>query len=388
MVPEHVVRLGPCRDHRVVVVHNLAQSGGVSKVLIPLRRSEGRPKEGNQSKVEGHVELRLLGRRTVVAHDVLLRHDLVGVNLADHHAVVTKLLQHLLHATQNQVHSVLVLCARMQELLIPSGDRMISRPSGIVRLVPQLLVFEQIDERVDAKAADAKTKPESHDFVHRFDHGRLAPVQIWLLLEKLVVVVLPCRGVQLPRRALHVEAKHAAPVARRQSSFVAAVRVTLSPDVPVSLRGIKPAARLDEPRVLVGRVVGHKVKEHAQSELTSDGDETSYVIDGAERRPNAGVVADVVAKVRHWRVVNRRDPDHVDAQVVAKVDELALNATEGTRPSAGGGAAVQEGAWINLVHDPMTPPPVARRCCCVHGEGESGGENEGDECEGSPHGWW
>src|SRR5690606_469883 len=103
------------------------------------------------------------------------------------------------------------------------------------------------------EAIDALVEPEAERVVHRPLDPRVSPVQVGLLAQERMEVVLPGGLVEGPRRT----AEYATPVVRQR-----AVRPGIPPDVPVALRVVARGSRLQEPRVLVGRVVWHPVQQH------------------------------------------------------------------------------------------------------------------------------
>ena len=74
----------------------------------------------------------------------------------------------------------------------------------------------------------------------------------------------------------------------------------LRPDVPVAILRVGIAARLLEPRVLVGGVVDDEVDDHADAALLGRVGELDEVAERAVARVDAVVVGDVVAVVAAW----------------------------------------------------------------------------------------
>src|SRR5580693_91152 len=69
-------------------------------------------------------------------------------------------------------------------------------------LVVELGVFEEGGDGVETEAGDAAVEPEAHGVEHGFFDGRIAPVQVGLLLVEEVVVELASGGDPLPRGTL------------------------------------------------------------------------------------------------------------------------------------------------------------------------------------------
>ena len=86
--------------------------------------------------------------------------------------------------------------------------------------------------------------------------------------------------------------------------------------------GLVGTTGLDEPRVLVGRVVDDEVHDELHAALVQRGDQLVEVVERAEQRVDVLVVADVVAVVVLRRAVDRREPDDVDAELVQVVEAL------------------------------------------------------------------
>jgi hypothetical protein len=56
-----------------------------------------------------------------------------------------------------------------------------------------LVVLDHEPHHVDAKSIDSAVEPEAKNVEHGGSHGRVAPVEVGLLLEEGVVVVLDCQ---------------------------------------------------------------------------------------------------------------------------------------------------------------------------------------------------
>jgi hypothetical protein len=66
-------------------------------------------------------------------------------------------------------------------------SRVVIRVRGIVA---EAWILEQVPNRVGSKTIDAPRQPESHHLVNGIADLGVVPVEIWLLLEKGVVIVL------------------------------------------------------------------------------------------------------------------------------------------------------------------------------------------------------
>jgi hypothetical protein len=138
---------------------------------------------------------------------------------------------------------------------------------------------------VDPEAGDATVEPEVEDVLELRADRVVPPVEVRLLAMEEVQVVLAASLIALPRRAA---AEDAHPVVRRPA---AGARV--GPDVPVAMGRVAAAARGDEPRVLVARVVGDEVEHDADAALAGGVDQRLEVRERAEVRVHVAVVGDV-----------------------------------------------------------------------------------------------
>ena len=81
-------------------------------------------------------------------------------------------------------------------------------------------------------------------------------------------------------------------------------------------------------------------------------EERVEIIEVAKDRIDIGVVADVVAEVRHRRWINRRNPDCVHAEPL-QIIEFAADAGEITDAIA---VTIHKRARIDLIDDATFPP--------------------------------
>ena len=145
-------------------------------------------------------------------------------------------------------------------------------------------------DRVDAKTIHPALQPEAQYLQHRALYFGIAPVEIRLLLQERVLIILARGCVELPRGP----AELGEPVVGRPARGR-----WISPHVPVALRIVTRAPGFDEPRVLIGGVVGDVVQDDAQAESVSLEQERVKIGKRAEARVDVAVVGHVVAKIRH-----------------------------------------------------------------------------------------
>jgi hypothetical protein len=105
----------------------------------------------------------------------------------------------------------------------------------------------------------------------------------------------------------------------------------VAPHVEVAVRPVRVAAAGLEPGVLVARVVDGEVGDDPDAPGVRLRDELGEVRQRAELGQDGDVVADVVARRRAGRRVERRDPEAVDAEPLDVV-ELGDQAVEVARP--------------------------------------------------------
>ncbi len=190
--------------------------------------------------------------------------------------------------------------------LQPAGVRRHTRPPiRVGRVVAVLLIFVEMVDRVHPESVDAAVEPESQHVAHGFLDLRIAPIEVRLLLQVRVIVVLAGRLVESPSRA----AELALPVVWR-----GAVRLRVSPDIPVPLWMELRGATILEPGMLIGGVVRHEIQDDLEAARVSGLKERVEIGERAEQRMDGAVIADVVTKVPHRRGKDGRDPDRVDPQ--------------------------------------------------------------------------
>src|SRR5947209_4802936 len=97
----------------------------------------------------------------------------------------------------------------------------------IGRIVAQQFVLGEDRASIDPKAIYAAAHPEAQHVGHRGAHRGVAPVEIGLLLQKGVIIVLPCGFIPLPRAA----AEPAQPIVGW-----AAVLSRVGPEIPITFR--------------------------------------------------------------------------------------------------------------------------------------------------------
>ena len=113
--------------------------------------------------------------------------------------------------------------------------------------------------------------------------------------------------------------------------------VGVAPDVVVAVGPVGVLARRLEPRVLVGAVVHDEVGDDPHAALVRRVDELDEVADVPNSGSTAREVADVVAAVAQRRLVERQQPQAVDAEPLQVVELV------GEAPQVAGAVAVGVG---------------------------------------------
>jgi len=207
----------------------------------------------------------------------------------------------------------------------------------------QLAVVEIVVDRIEPEAVDAALEPEAHDVEHRVLHIRIVEVEIGLLGEEIVEVILAAAGVPLPGAT----AEDGRPVVGRRT-----ILLGIGPDIPVSA-GIGAAElALAEPGVFGRGVRQHLVHDHLHAERVGAGDQRVEIVEAAEEPIDLLIVGDIVAHVGLGRLVDRREPDAIDAEG-GNVIEAAHDAREVTDAVT---VAVLKGARIDLIDHSAAPP--------------------------------
>ena len=253
--------------------------------------------------------------------------------LADGQKVV--LAEHLLvHFLEELVYARAVLGVLVVAAVDSAGGHRAVRQAGHLG--------DQADD-VHAETVDALLAPPVHHVKHSVADLRVLPVEVGLLRGEQVQVVLAGSLVKRPRRA----AEPRAPVVG-----TAAVFLRVAPDVEVAVRVVLALLGLDEPLVLEGRMVDDEVHDDLDAALMRRGEHLVKVRHRAELVHDILIVADIIAVVVVGGFIHRREPDHVDAQLL-QVIKAAGDTLDIAYAVA---VAVHEAARINLVDDSLFPP--------------------------------
>ena len=126
----------------------------------------------------------------------------------------------------------------------------------------------------------------------------------------------------------------------------------VAPEIPISLRVFARGPALQKPRMLVGRMVRHKIQNHLEAAAMDFFEQAIEVFHGAEDRIDAAIIGDIVSKIGHRRRIDRRDPDGVDAKLHQIVEPLQ----DPVQIANAVAIAVLKRARVDLVDDAVLPP--------------------------------
>jgi hypothetical protein len=208
-------------------------------------------------------------------------------------AVGAEVLRHLVHRHVRFGEQDRIALAPGQEVahLVEELERSASAAAG------RCGMLDQERHRIDTEPADAELEPEPHQLQDLLAYGRVRDVEVRLeVVEAMEVVAL----------GLIVPAPHAGLRAGKHHALVRVARLRSAPKVEVAVLRPGVAARLLEPRVLVGRVVDDEIDDQTdamQARLVAERDEVTEI---AEPAVDAVEVRDVVAIVTVRRRVERQ----------------------------------------------------------------------------------
>ena len=212
----------------------------------------------------------------------------------------------------------------------------------------------QVRHRVQPEAVDAEVEPEPQHLQHRVLDQRVLVVQVGLVVEEPVPVVLAAYRVERPVRLLGVD---------EDDPRVLVLVVGVRPHVEVAERPVRVRPGRLEPRVLVAGVVHDQVGDDPDAALVRLLDQFDEVADRAEVGQDGREVCDVVPAVAQRGVVDRQQPDAVDAQPL----EVVEPGDEAAQVAGAVAVGVVEPADQDLVEDGMLVPLRVARL--VEGEG-------------------
>ena len=312
--------------HRLV--DDGAQFGG-----IPFGRQVGEV-ERLVHLVGTHPQRSVVGRRaprlgTQRAVAVVLGEDAVPVAV------------HVVHAGLPPIRHVVLFAAHRGRI-------------GRGRVVGQAVGLDETVRHVDAEPVDPAVEPEPEDAAELRAHLFVRPVEVGLRRVEQVQVPLAGRTVRFDHAGPCRTAEDRLPVVGRQLALLA---LALTEQVTGALRASRRGGqgRL-EPLVLIGRVVRHEVDDDADAAAVRLREHRVEVAERAEERVDVAVVGDVVAGVVLGGLLERAEPECVDAEL----DQIVEVRGHAGQVADAVARAVGERARVDLVDDGGAPPLGSR----------------------------
>ena len=229
-------------------------------------------------------------------------------------------------------------------LVRPVCRQMESRIAVCFRLpVRQALRLGDEADHVHAEAVDALLQPPVHHAENLVPHGGVIPVEVRLLFRKKMHIVHAGLFIVLPDTA----AEAGAPVVRQT-----AVLLPLTPDIIVTVGVVPGRTGLDKPPVLVRAVVHHQIHDDFQAEGMGLFQHRVEIRHGTELSHDILIIADVIPVVVVGRLVDRREPDGVRAELT---DIFKPAGDAGQVPDAVA-IGVLKAARVNLIYGASLPP--------------------------------
>ena len=167
-----------------------------------------------------------------------------------------------------------------------------------------------------------------------------------------MVVVLAGLGIELPSRP----AKAGYPIIGRKAGPFA-----IAPNVPIAMCRSTRRRRIEEPFVLRGSVVEHKIHNDADIMLPGIVRQMLEVVQRAIHRIDVFVIRDVITEVDLGRGIARCDPNGIDPKIF-QIIQMGVDALEIANAII---VTIGKAARINFIEDHMLPPLVTFRIGCL-----------------------
>nr|VUD34448.1 Uncharacterised protein [Raoultella sp. NCTC 9187] len=157
-----------------------------------------------------------------------------------------------------------------------------------------LILFDK-GNGVDAEPGDSFCQPPVNHCVNFFAQHRVFPVQVGLFFMKHVEIVSLFAGYFFP----HAAAENRAPVVGGRT-----VNRRFK-NVVIAVAGVRVRQRLAEPAVLVASMIDHQINHHFYPHLSGLRYQVVHVLHIAKIRIHREVIGDVIAVIRHRRLIKR-----------------------------------------------------------------------------------
>ena len=206
--------------------------------------------------------------------------------------------------------------------------------SGSVR---HFLCLRDHADHIHAEAINSLFAPPGHHIVHFLTYFRIIPVQIRLLfgeqvqiIHLSVLIILPCRT-----------AKARAPVI-----------FFFPPDIIIMVWIFLRFPALHKPSMLIRGMVYHQIHDDLQPSLMGLFQHLIEILHRTELFHDRLIIANIISVVVIRRLIHRRQPDHIDAQLL-QIIQLGRNSFQisDTIP-----IAIHKASRIDLIHHRFFPP--------------------------------
>ena len=303
-------------DGPLTVIRNIGRLAQDFRNRITILERHGHENARHQRKVECHVAF--------VAFAEILAHVFRPlVRFGQEHPILIVRIHHRTHLLQHHVG--------LGQVLVIRAFR-----------------NAEVRDRIQAQSVHAHVEPEAHDIDDRVDDLRIVVIQIGLMREEPMPVVAPRDRVPCPVRGFGIREDDARP-----GEFL----VGVAPDIELVLRRSRRGSpcRL-KPGVLIGGVIDHQLRDHAQAAQMGLLHEPAEVIERAVVRMHVPVIGNVVAIIALRRWVERQQPDGVDAQFLNVIEFLDQPREIADAIAVG----IVEGLDVHLIDDRVLVPKRIR----------------------------
>ena len=197
---------------------------------------------------------------------------------------------------------------------------------------------------IKTEPVNTQLQPEACRIQNSLLHFFAMEVQIRLGAQEVVQVVLATTAIPLPCRTT----KDGQPVVRRRP-----ISLRISPHIPVRLTVGLIAPAFNKPLMLIRGVRDHQIDQHTNALAMRFGNQLFKVVQRAEHWINVFIIRNVIAKVIHRRLHERRNPDRISTKI-RDVIQLLGNSWKVTNAIT---VAISERPRIDLIND-CAPPPI------------------------------
>src|ERR1700730_1498931 len=203
----------------------------------------------------------------------------------------------LAEIVQNLIGSNVRFCQQNRIAGLPAEElaKLFQIIKRLMRLLLGIRALIRYHERrsVHAKAGDSQRKPKTHDLLDLVAHRRIPCIEIGLIRIEPMEIVSLRQLVKFPDTGL---------LAREYGLGRCIAWIILSPNIVTVVFRIITTSGL-KPRMLIGRVVDHKIDDHADATIIRFGHESGKIAKITQMRMNGEIIHDVVSVIPIRRVV-------------------------------------------------------------------------------------